>query len=112
MNASHTQRIRELNDQFRKWSFPPYGELFATAGVAALNLPDFMALMVQVRDFDAFTEDNDPHGEHDFGAIDHDGSNYFWKIDYYDLQRVYHSPDAANPDVTCRVLTVMRADEY
>lgn len=109
---SQTIRIRELNDQFRKWSFPPYGELFATTGVMALELEDFMAVMTAVRDFDAFTDDNDPHGEHDFGVIDHEGTRYFWKIDYYDLQKEYHSPDASDPTVTHRVLTVMRADEY
>ena len=29
-----------------------------------------LALLQRVRAFDAFTEDNDPHGEHDFGSID------------------------------------------
>jgi hypothetical protein len=28
-------------------------------------------------------EDNDPHGEHDFGAFEHEGQRIFWKIDYY-----------------------------
>jgi hypothetical protein len=35
-----------------------------------------------------------------------------WKIDYYDRSRRYHSPDPADPKLTVRVLTVMRADEY
>jgi len=33
----------------------------------------------KVRAFDAFTNDNDPHGEHDFGAIDEGGVRCFWK---------------------------------
>jgi len=33
--------------------------------------------------FDSFTADNDPHGEHDFGAFEHDGQKIFWKIDCY-----------------------------
>ncbi|MFC7662021.1 DUF3768 domain-containing protein [Methylorubrum suomiense] len=65
-----------------------------------------------MREFSAFTPDNDPHGEHDFGSVEHKGTRYFWKIDYYDLQLAMHSPDAANPAVTVRVLTLMRADEY
>jgi hypothetical protein len=40
------------------------------------------------------------------------GSTIFWKIDYFDLKLKWHSPDAANPDVTHRVLTIMLACEY
>jgi hypothetical protein len=65
-----------------------------------------------MRRFDAFTPDNDPHGEHDFGAFDEGGDRFFWKIDYYDKQMEFGSPDAADPDVTARVLTLMLAEEY
>ena len=65
-----------------------------------------------VRKFNTFTEDNDPHHEHDFGAFTHNGKKYFWKIDLYDLDCRMHSPDASDPEVTCRVLTVMFAQEY
>jgi hypothetical protein len=33
-----------------------------------------------VETFDVFTEDNDPHGECDFGTFDHDGDRIFWKL--------------------------------
>jgi hypothetical protein len=106
-------RIRALNDLVRQFPFgSAVGEVFITAGVAALPPHDQAALMIKVAEFDAFTPDNDPHGEHDFGAIDHAGGRYFWKIDYYDLQKQYHSPDPSDPAVTCRVLTIMQADEY
>ena len=59
-----------------------------------------------------FTSDNDPLGQHDFGMFDHAGVTYFWKIDYHDLECVYGSDNPADPAVTTRVLTVMRADEY
>ena len=53
-----------------------------TQGVQALdNLPD---LLDQVRRFDAFTPDNDPYGEHDFGSFIHDDINIFWKFDGVD----------------------------
>ena len=37
---------------------------------------------------------------------------YFWKIDYYDINFLYHSPDPSNTSITDRVLTIMHADEY
>lgn len=62
--------------------------------------------------FDAFTEGNNPHGEHDFGTVSLGLERYFWKIDYYDSSLQLGSPDPADPAVTVRVLTIMRADEY
>ncbi len=46
-----------------------------------------------------------------FGAIEI-GNRTFFKIDYYDRSLTFHSADAADPAVTTRVLTVMRADEH
>ena len=34
-----------------------------------------------------------------------------FKIDYYDLAMSQHSVEAAKPEATIRVLTIMRADE-
>ena len=56
--------------------------------------------------------ENDPWGEHDFGALDHQGDRYFWKIDYYALVSETLSQDPSNPALTRRVLTIMLADEY
>ena len=44
-----------------------------TAGVEAMPVDQRNSLLAKVRAFDAFTDDNDPHGEHDFGAVDEDG---------------------------------------
>ncbi|GAA0273386.1 hypothetical protein LNAOJCKE_4858 [Methylorubrum aminovorans] len=107
---SRTTAIQRLNDALR--SQLTGGRLMLTPGVSQLAPLDRLAVLNLMRDFSAFTPDNDPHGEHDFGSVEHKGTRYFWKIDYYDLQLAMHSPDPADPAVTVRVLTLMRADEY
>jgi hypothetical protein len=68
--------------------------------------------MIAVREFSDFTEDNDPHGEHDFGSFELDGETLFWKIDAYDTDYNFGSPNPADPAVTRRVLTILLAEEY
>ncbi len=77
-----------------------------TDGVA--GSPDKEEVITAVRSFtsDMFTPGNDPHGEHDFGEVDVNGSKYFWKFDYYDQSYQHFQEDGH------RVLTIMRADEY
>ena len=104
------ERIRALNDAFRRTFVG--GIVMITAGVEAMPAEQRRSLLQKVRAFDAFTDDNDPHDEHDFGAVDEDGVRCFWKIDYYDRNTEFGSPDPTDPAVTTRVLTIMRADEY
>jgi len=103
-----TTRIAALNDRARQ-TFMEY-RVIITAGVQALENVD--AILRQVQLFDAFTPNNDPYGEHDFGAIRYQGQTIFWKIDYYDLDLHMHSPDPSDDTVTARVLTIMLAEEY
>jgi hypothetical protein len=83
-----------------------------TAGVAALPEEDVARVLDRVRRFDEWTNDNDPHGEHDFGSFDIAGVTYFFKVDYYSPDMNGGSEDPADPEKTTRVLTIMRADEY
>lgn len=83
-----------------------------TAGVNALSGDDQAAVLTKVRAFDAFESDNDPYGEHDFVSVEHGGTRYFAKIDYYEPDLRYGSDDPADPSKTVRVMTIMRADEY
>jgi hypothetical protein len=105
-----TNRIRELNDAFR--STFAGGNVVMTAGVDAL--PDMVKAeaLEQAATFDDFNEDNDAHGEHDFGAFELCGRRFFWKIDYYDRDLKYGSEDPSDPAKTTRVMTVMLASEY
>ena len=103
--------IAKLNDLLRKQHIG--GQLLVTVGVQALERCQIQQLLTAIAQFDDFSDaGNDPYGEHDFGKINFGGEVYFWKIDYYDLQLCYASPDPADPAMTQRVMTVMRADEY
>jgi len=104
------ERIRALNDAFRT-TFSG-GKVMMTAGVDALSNVLKGLLIAKVQAYDGFTADNDPHGEHDFGALDFLGKKFFWKIDYYDAAIEFGSEDPADPSKTIRVLTIMLAEEY
>lgn len=104
------QRIRALNDRLRRSGAG--GVICLSAGVHALGAESLASALMAVFDFDGFTPDNDPYGEHDFGVLKVEGNRLFWKIDYYDRDRVYGSPDPADAAVTTRVLTIMLASEY
>ena len=105
-----TALIRALNDSFRTTFIG--GRVLMTASVQCL--PEYIRskALSAVREFKDFNEDNDPHGEHDFGAFEVDGQKFFWKIDYYDENACYGSEDPSNPEKTTRVLTLMLAEDY
>jgi Protein of unknown function (DUF3768) len=104
------EKIRKLNDAFRRSLTG--GKVMMTAGIAALSVAMQAKVLNEVRTFDAFTADNDPHGEHDFGSFEVNGRKIFWKIDYYDAAMEFGSEDPADPSKATRVLTIMLASEY
>jgi len=108
-NASSCSTIAKLNDCFRRRPGPNW---MMTAGVQAKGPIFVLAAASAVATFDAFTADNDPHGEHDFGSFDLCGERLFWKIDCYDQDLRFGSPDPSDPSVTKRVLTIMLASEF
>ncbi|MEL6467544.1 MAG: DUF3768 domain-containing protein [Pseudomonadota bacterium] len=105
------QRIRELNDRFRVEGLG-HGSILLTQGIQAKGGEFAVSAFNAVRAFNDFSEDNDPWGEHDFGAVDLDGEKVFFKIDYYDLSLQQGSENPANEGCTHRVLTIMLASEY
>jgi Protein of unknown function (DUF3768) len=107
---SNAHTIRDLNDAFRRTFIG--GAVVVTPGIEALSVAQRQTILTKIRSFDTFDVDNDPHGEHDFGAVEESEIRCFWKIDYYDRAMIAHSADAADPSVTTRVLTIMLAEEY
>jgi hypothetical protein len=109
-NRQRADVIRVLNDNFRATFIG--GRVVMTLAVNELPLDSRARLILAVQSFNAFTKDNDPHHEHDFGTVEVDGETYFFKLDYYSLDLRFGSEDPADPSKTTRVLTIMRADEY
>ena len=65
---TETDTIRDLNDAFRRTFIG--GAVVITSGVEAMSADQRQSILVKVRAFEAFTADNDPHGERDFGAVE------------------------------------------
>ena len=106
-------KIAELNDKLRQNLFNPgKDKVILTQGVSNLPFDEQLRILIKVKLFNNFNAGNDVYQEHDFGRIEHNGINYFWKIDYYNKTMDAGSEDASNPDITTRVLTIMRSDEY
>jgi hypothetical protein len=105
-----TDRIRTLNDELRKHLLG--GAAVITPGIAALGSEAVERLVKTITVFDDFCTANDPYEEHDFGCFEFEGVQVAFKIDYFDDSLRFHSPDAADPSVTQRVITVMLAEEY
>ena len=79
-----------------------------TSSVAESSKRDQILSAVQA--FDAFTPDNDPYEEHDFGKVTVAGEEYFFKIDYYDFWCTGGAdPYKVRPN---RLLTIMHVSEY
>ena len=109
---SPTEKIAHLNDKACKGLLPGSTKMLFTPSVTALPDATLLCLRSAVAQFDAFTEDNDPYGERDFGSIEIEGERYFWKIDYYDRSLRFGAEDPSDTSETMRVLTLMHASEY
>jgi Protein of unknown function (DUF3768) len=108
---SQAERIARLNDLARQ-AMGLACHAVATPGFRGLPQTDQSRVRELIETFDAFTPDNDPHGERDFGAIYRDAFGHwttqrsrnpretvFWKIDYYDCDLQWASEDPANPAI-------------
>jgi len=111
--SAESEKIALLNDLMRKHRL---GRWLITPGVDALS--DQEAIIQKVSQFDTFPPGDNPYGQRDFGAFDHNGNRILWKIDYYappvghpdNLE--YGSEDPGDLEKTVRVLTIMLSHEY
>ena len=102
--------IRQLNDRLRTTG--QGGRLLVTRGVMERGEAFVAKATEAVRAFADFTPENDPHEEHDFGALAVEDVRLFFKIDCYDTDERQGSSDPADPDLTSRVLTILFPDEW
>lgn len=115
MTQTNHEIIAEQNDRFRAGDTTMRGQITITRELmqhlvdAGTNVTE---LAKTVQEFDEFTEDNDPHGEHDFGSFTFAEITCYWKIDLYNLGLDGYSEEPTNPAKTHRVLTIMRAADY
>lgn len=101
--------IAAQNDQFRTKG--PLGEIAGTFVITqAINAhgPAFVDACVRaVKAFDAFNEDADPFGTHEMGVIEVAGEKVWFRIDLYDTDYEWASPDPTDPEKTRRVMTIL-----
>ncbi len=105
--SDSTSKARELNDRLRSTFVG--GSVLLSNGVASLDDDAKRRLLAAVRTFEAFSPDNDPYGEHDFGAVEIGGERFLFKIDLYEEPFV----NSGNEEkMITRILTIMLAEEY
>jgi hypothetical protein len=105
-------KIRALNEAFRRTLNG--GQVVFTGDLAGREAKD---LILQHRVLGAvrvapIDPDNDPYGEADFGKVEVDGDEFFWKIEYYDFTMEFGSENPADPAITTRVLTIFYSHDY
>ena len=103
-------KIRDLNDHLRK-TFTG-GTVLLTRGIRSKPPLELCEILEKVKNFNDFNKSNDPYGEHDYLSFDYKGEKIIAKIDYYNNDNTYLSPDPSNPAHTHRVMTIMCANEY
>ena len=111
--------IAAQNDAFRRSILgttpvtdAPQGQFVMTRGVAALGPDAQLDLTRRVAAFDGFNADSDPQGLHEMGVIEFNGTKVWFKMDLYDVDYQYGSPEPSDPKQTRRMLTLLLPSEY
>lgn len=99
-------RIRQLNDQFRKMVAQDYPDnVIETYPVVKLSWSELQDIFERISSFSDFDDTVGP--EHDFFSFDYKGRRYAVKINYFAGDLTHPSPDPSDPDRTVRVMTII-----
>lgn len=120
MNHTDTTNsvLAEQNDRFRKSvlgqavTIDPPGRAVLSANVAALSHADRAAIIERIINAPQFGEEIDPCGTREMGKVEVNGNPIWFKIDYYDIDYSFGSPDPTDSTKTRRVLTILFPDEW
>ena len=110
--------VAAQNDKFRRnialqgETDVPDGRVVITNGVEAQGPAFVVEALRKIAAFDDFTDDCDPGGRHEMGAVEVGPLTIWFKIDLYDRDYRFGSPAPADPEQTRRVLTVLFPDEW
>lgn len=110
-----TKRVQQLNDRLRMTGPHRKEDMIVLVGDLAHAETELQLIVLhQARAFNAFTEDNDPYGEHDCASFQipvglTSTETFMFKIDYYDPNLEFASNDASDPAITRRVMSLMYA---
>ena len=117
--AEKAKLIAEHNDRFRNtWGadFTIPGQIVMTRAVAALSPAWMVRLMQAIQQFSDFNEDNDPYGDHSFGAVEitvgGETKTIWFKIDLYEENLEYGAEDPPDLEQTKRVMTILFPSDY
>ncbi len=115
-------RVAAQNDAFRahECTGAPYssgevlrGRLVCTAAVAAMGQSFVVATCIAVAGQSSFSEEDDPDGYHDFGAVEVEGRRVWWKIDLFsDEELRWGAERLDDPSRTVRVLTILFPEDW
>lgn len=107
---TQVEKIKLGNDLLRTTFLPFAGRVVLTHGVH--THPNKEEAITAVREFKDFSPDNDPRGEHDFGSFEIDGERFFFKVDYFESEKLEYGADPYEQANVYRILTIMLASEY
>jgi hypothetical protein len=124
--ADRTTEIAALNDAARAGSLATSKTVFTRSladilagedpdpGTRQLNLMMGQRALRRLINETPIEPGNDPHGERDFGVVEHQGQKIFWKVDVYanDGTFSWGSETPWDAQKSFRLVTIMLASDW
>jgi len=103
---SKNDKIRALNDQFRK-DFKS-SQVFLTLDIAQLGVDLLKRLTNEIKAYSDFKPSIDLEGQRSQGVLEIENHTIKWHIEYWDVDEEHTSPDPSNGILTTRTLTIYK----